>query len=53
MESTDMGQFGMNTPAFFAIDNLTYQIVPEPTAWGGAWWAMLAVLVWRRRTRLI
>lgn len=31
MSSTDTGQFGMNTPAYFAIDNLTFQLVPEPT----------------------
>ena len=30
MASSDTGDFGMNTPAYFAIDNLTYQIVPEP-----------------------
>ena len=29
LESTDVGDFGMNTPAYFAIDNLT--LVPEPT----------------------
>jgi len=28
LESTDVGDFGMNTPAYFAIDNLT--LVPEP-----------------------
>ncbi len=28
LESTDMGSFGMNTPAYFAIDNL--RLVPEP-----------------------
>ena len=28
LSSSDVGQFGMNTPAYFAIDNLT--IVPEP-----------------------
>lgn len=30
MESTDSSPFGMNTPAYFAIDDLTYQLVPEP-----------------------
>jgi len=30
LESTDMGPFGMNTPAYFAIDNLL--LVPEPAA---------------------
>jgi len=32
MSSSDTGPFGMNTPAYFAIDELTYQPVPEPTA---------------------
>ncbi len=27
LESTDVGQFGMNTPAFFCIDNLAYDII--------------------------
>lgn len=30
MSSSDNGQFGMNTPAYFAMDNLTF--VPEPGA---------------------
>ena len=29
LTSSDVGQFGMNTPAYFAIDNL--HVVPEPT----------------------
>lgn len=32
MASTDSGQFGMNTPAYFAIDNLTLEFVPEPSS---------------------
>jgi len=27
LESTDVGQFGMNTPAFFCIDNLEYDVI--------------------------
>ncbi len=30
LESTDVGEFGINTPAYFAIDNLV--VVPEPTS---------------------
>jgi len=30
LTSTDVGQFGMNTPAYFAMDNLTVAPVPEP-----------------------
>ena len=29
LDSTDVGQFGINTPVYFAIDNLV--VVPEPT----------------------
>ncbi|MFN3193781.1 MAG: DUF4465 domain-containing protein [Aureliella sp.] len=29
-DSTDNGQFGMNTPAYVAIDNLSLTAVPEP-----------------------
>ncbi len=31
MTSTDVGQFGMNTPAYFAVDDLTFRVVPEPS----------------------
>ncbi len=31
--STDVGEFGMNTPAFFAVDNITgVTVVPEPSS---------------------
>jgi hypothetical protein len=30
MTSSDSGSFGMNTPAYFAIDDLTFRAVPEP-----------------------
>jgi hypothetical protein len=48
--SSDIGQYGMNTPAYFALDNLVVSGVPEPafllaaaaTTLGGAAW-------WRRR----
>ena len=32
LESSDNGPFGMNTPAYFALDNLTVVPVPEPGA---------------------
>ncbi len=48
MTSTDTGQFGMNTPAYFAIDNLSYQVVPEPSAFAGLWLALMMLLLWRR-----
>jgi hypothetical protein len=31
LDSTDQGMFGMNTPAYFAMDNLTFVVVPEPS----------------------
>lgn len=30
---SDVGQFGLNTPAYFAMDNLTFAAVPEPATW--------------------
>ncbi len=35
--SSDVGEFGINTPAYIAMDNLELTVVPEPTAF-----AMLA-----------
>ena len=32
MSSTDNGEFGMNTPAYFVMDDLTLQSVPEPAS---------------------
>jgi Domain of unknown function (DUF4465)/PEP-CTERM motif len=32
LDSTDNGPFGMNTPAYFAVDNLVVAPVPEPGA---------------------
>ena len=46
MNSTDVGQFGMNTPAYFAIDNLTFHVVPEPGALSSLIW--LGLLLRRR-----
>jgi hypothetical protein len=31
LSSTDNGGFGMNTPAYFAMDDLTVSAIPEPT----------------------
>lgn len=30
--STDVGQFGINTPTYFAFDDFTYSPLPEPTS---------------------
>ncbi len=32
VSSSDVGNFGMNTPGFFALDNLTLTAVPEPSS---------------------
>ena len=32
LESTDVGQFGMNTPGYFAVDNLVLDVIPEPSS---------------------
>jgi hypothetical protein len=32
LDSTDVGAFGMNTPAYFALDELVYLATPEPTS---------------------
>ncbi|MDF7808993.1 DUF4465 domain-containing protein [Pontiellaceae bacterium B12219] len=30
LSSSDVGDYGMNTPGYFAIDELSYEVVPEP-----------------------
>jgi hypothetical protein len=47
LSSSDNGQYGMNTPAYFAIDNLI-GAVPEPSSLAFAF-ASLGVLVRRKR----
>jgi hypothetical protein len=32
LDSSDNGPFGMNTPAYFALDNLSMTPTPEPSA---------------------
>jgi len=49
LSSSDTGVFGMNTPAYFALDNLTLSPVPEPLLTGllGA----MGLAAWRRSRR--
>ncbi len=52
LESTDVGDFGMNTPAYFAIDNLVLGAtpVPEPKTMALVLGFMsLAIAYWKRR----
>ena len=46
LTSSDVGQFGMNTPAYFAIDNL--HVVPEPATL--TLLALGGILALRRKT---
>jgi hypothetical protein len=50
LSSSDNSLFGMNTPAYFALDDLTITPVPEPDV---AWLMLpgLALLAWRARRR--
>ncbi len=48
--SSDNGAAGMNTPAYFAIDQMRWRSVPEPA---GMTLIPLAYLVFRRRPRVI
>jgi hypothetical protein len=47
LSSSDVGTFGMNTPAYFALDNLT--LVPEPSAIASL--LFVAGMLGRRRNR--
>ena len=46
LSSSDVGTWGMNTPAYFAMDNMT--IVPEPAAFALLIAGLIAVMAWRR-----
>jgi hypothetical protein len=48
---SDTGTYGLNTPAYFAMDDLTFAAVPEPAAGMLAAAVAAAVLRWRRRRR--
>lgn len=50
-DGSDKGTFGLNTPAYFALDDLTVTAVPEPTLAVIAASVAIAAVVRRRRTR--
>ncbi len=47
LSSSDVGEYGMNTPAYFAIDNVT--IIPEPSVLALLMVAAMGLLMRRRR----
>lgn len=51
LSSTDVGRFGMNTPGYFAADNLEIVAVPEPSSFVLMLTAVAAALVLRRKKR--
>jgi hypothetical protein len=56
LTSSDVGDFGMNTPAFFALDNLevgTVKHMPEPTTFGLAALGALGLLAFYVRRRRV
>lgn len=48
-DGSDTGVFGLNTPAYFAMDSLTVNAVPEPSAWTLASAGAVVALAFRRR----
>jgi len=49
LSSTDNGQFGMNTPAYFAMDRMEFSAVPEPSSL--ALLSSVALGLWLRKKR--
>ncbi len=49
-DGSDQSSFGLNTPAYFAMDNLTFAVVPEPSAIAAGVCGLVAgvILRWRR-----
>ncbi len=50
--SSDVGPFGINTPTYFALDNLTITSVPEPAGFVCALSMSLFCLAGRRRRKI-
>lgn len=51
LSSSDSGLYGMNTPAYFAMDNLTLSAVPEPSTLALLCGAGVAGMFWSYRRR--
>jgi len=52
LDSTDVGAFGINTPLYFALDNLTLAEVPEPSGITLLVVGALGILLRRRGRRI-
>lgn len=50
LSSSDTGQFGMNTPAYFAVDDLTVTAVPLPAAFWLMGSSLLTFMGFSRKT---
>lgn len=55
LSSSDVGTFGMNTPGTFAIDNVLFTPVPEPSSivMAGFGAALLGLTWWRKKRFLV
>ncbi len=51
LASTDIGQYGMNTPAFFAVDNIQLVPIPEPSSFVLLAIAGATAMFFKRRRR--
>lgn len=52
LTSSDTGSYGMNTPAYFAMDNLTLAAVPEPSMLSLLGMAGIVGAIWIRKRHL-
>jgi hypothetical protein len=51
LTSSDVGEFGMNTPGYFAMDGISVSIAPEPNTIVLLAMAVLGLIVWGRRAK--
>ncbi len=55
LSSSDAGEWGMNTPSYFALDNVRFAMVPEPstlaTLFSGCLFLCGLAILWSRRVR--
>jgi hypothetical protein len=47
--SSDLGEWGINTPTYLAMDDLTLVAVPEPSTWAMLACGAMGWIAWRRR----